>query len=61
MTEDAVRDSVLKIEDDNFEPATRKQRQLYCVAISAKRYALFLLDKNSETRIASSQLSLLRS
>jgi hypothetical protein len=41
----AVPDSVLKIEDDNFEPAKRKQRQLYCVAISAKRYALFLKDE----------------
>jgi hypothetical protein len=44
----AVPDSVLKIEDDNPDPVTRKQRQLYCVAISAKRYALFLLDENSE-------------
>lgn len=42
----AIPGSVLKIEDDNFEPSTRKQRQLYCVAISAKRYALFLKDKN---------------
>jgi DNA polymerase III epsilon subunit-like protein len=38
----AVPGSVLKIEDDNFDPTTHKQRQLYCVAISAKRYALFL-------------------
>jgi hypothetical protein len=42
---DAVPNSVLKIEDDNRYPGTRKQRQLYCVAISAKRYALFLKDK----------------
>ena len=41
----AVPDSVLKIEDDNRDPLTRKQRQLYCVAISAKRYALFLKNK----------------
>jgi hypothetical protein len=33
--------SVLKIEDDNFDPKNGKQRQLYCLAISAKRYALF--------------------
>ena len=39
---DAVPDSILKIEDDNRDPKTQKQRQLYCVAISAKRYALFL-------------------
>jgi hypothetical protein len=38
--------SVLKIEDDNFDPITRKQRQLYCVAISAKRYALFVKFRN---------------
>jgi hypothetical protein len=42
---EAIPGSVLKIEDDNFDPATGKQRQLHCVAISAKRYALFLLDK----------------
>jgi len=41
----AVPDSVLKIEDDNHDPKTGKQRQIYCVAISAKRYALFLKDK----------------
>jgi hypothetical protein len=34
--------SILKIEDDNFDPVTNKQRQIWCVAISAKRYALFL-------------------
>jgi len=37
--------TILKIERDNFDPVTRKQRQLYCLAISAKRYALFLLDE----------------
>jgi hypothetical protein len=41
----AVPGSILKIEDDNFEPTTHKQRQLYCLAISAKRYALFLKDE----------------
>jgi hypothetical protein len=41
----AVHGSVLKIEDDNFDPKTRKQRQIYCVAISAKRYALFLKNE----------------
>ena len=40
--------SVLKIEDDNYEPRTGKQRQLHCLAISAKRYALFIWPKNSE-------------
>ena len=41
---EAVSGSVLKIEDDNYDPATKKQRQLYCLAISAKRYALFTLE-----------------
>ena len=41
----AVPGSILKIEPDNFDPATGKQRQLWCVAISAKRYALFLRNE----------------
>jgi len=41
---EAVPDSILKIEDDNFDPKTKQQRQIYCFAISAKRYALFLYD-----------------
>lgn len=41
---DAIPGSILKIEDDNFDPVTEKQRQLWCVAISAKRYALSTLD-----------------
>ena len=40
--------SILKIEDDNFDRKTGKQRQLHCLAISAKRYALFLCLKNGE-------------
>ena len=42
----AVPGSILKIEDDNWDPITKKQRQLYCVAISAKRYALFVKNKH---------------
>lgn len=38
----AIPGSILKIEDDNFDPISGDQRQLYCVAISAKRYALFI-------------------
>jgi hypothetical protein len=41
----AVPGSVLKIEDCNFDPKTTRQRQLWCYAISAKRYALFVKDK----------------
>ncbi len=36
-----IPESILKIEDDNYDPETKKQRHLYCLAISAKRYALF--------------------
>jgi hypothetical protein len=43
-----VSSSVLKIEKDNFDPITRKQRQLWCVAVSAKRYALFLRSRAGE-------------
>jgi len=41
---DAVPGSILKIEDDNFISQTGIQRQLYCFAISAKRYVPFLPD-----------------
>jgi len=41
---DAIPGSILKIEDDNFDPLTREQRQIHCLAISAKRYSLFVLD-----------------
>src|SRR5579859_7610981 len=37
--------SILKVERDNYDPETGKERQIYCLAISAKRYALFLRDE----------------
>ena len=40
--------SILKIENDNFDPDTGRQRQLWCLAISAKRYALFVRDPIGE-------------
>jgi len=42
----AVPGSILKIEDDNFDPTTGHQREIRCFAISAKRYALFVKDKS---------------
>ena len=42
----AVPGSVLKLEDLNFEPETGERRQLYCHAISAKRYALFNVSES---------------
>ena len=44
----AIPGSILKIEDDNFDPKTGQQRQLWCLAISAKRYTLFLRDPDGE-------------
>jgi hypothetical protein len=40
--------SVLKIEADNFDPKNGAQRQLWCLAISAKRYALFVREDTGE-------------
>lgn len=34
--------SILKIERDHYDPETGEQRQVYCLAVSSKRYALFL-------------------
>jgi hypothetical protein len=47
----AVPYSILKIEDDNFDPKTGKQRELWCLAISAKRYVLFLRDRNGDPEL----------
>jgi hypothetical protein len=44
---DAVPGSILKIEEDNCYPKATNQRQLHCLAISAKRYALFLLGEHN--------------
>ncbi|WP_263365243.1 DNA polymerase [Edaphobacter bradus] len=44
---DAVRGSVLKIEDCNFDPKAKKQRKIWCIAISAKRYVLFTKEKSN--------------
>ncbi len=44
----AVPGSILKIEEDNFDPETGDQRQLHCYAISAKRYTLYMLNEKGE-------------
>lgn len=36
--------SILKAEDQNFEPNSKRPMPLYCYAISAKRYALFNIE-----------------
>lgn len=38
---DIVPGSILELKEENFDEATGQRRQLYCYAISAKRYALF--------------------
>lgn len=38
--------SILKVEDENFDEESKERSQLYFYGISAKRYALFNLDKN---------------
>jgi hypothetical protein len=40
----AVTDPILKLEPENLDPETHEQRQLWCYALSAKRYALFNCD-----------------
>jgi hypothetical protein len=42
----AVRDSLLKLEQENRDPVTGERRQLGCYAISAKRYCLFNLTED---------------
>jgi len=46
-----IHGSVLKTEEDNFDPKTGKRRQLHCLAISAKRYALFLISENGKPQL----------
>lgn len=47
----AIPGSILKVESDNFDPKTGKQRRLWCLAISAKRYALFLRDRRGQPEL----------
>jgi hypothetical protein len=40
--------SILKVEEDNKGPKTGKRRQVWCLAISAKRYTLFVRDRHGK-------------
>jgi hypothetical protein len=51
---DAVPGPILKIEDENYDPKTGLQRQLWCYAISVKRYALFIRNTDGEPEIVKS-------
>ena len=44
----AVPGSILKVESDNRHLKSKKPRQIYCYAISAKRYALFVKNARGE-------------
>jgi hypothetical protein len=54
---DAISGSILKIEECNYEPGTRKRRQLYCFAISAKRYVLFLKSRKGTPELLRKNLT----
>jgi len=41
---DVVPGSILKIEEVNYDPASGARRQVWCVSIASKRYALFTID-----------------
>jgi hypothetical protein len=47
---EAVEGSILKTEGINFDDGSA--RQLYCYAISSKRYALYTCDEHGEPRVA---------
>lgn len=34
--------SILEIEEENYDPETGRQRQIYCLTIASKRYGLFI-------------------
>ena len=45
---EVVPGSILKLEDVNTDPKTGSPRDLYCYAISAKRYTFYTLDKRGD-------------
>lgn len=46
--------SILKIEDENYEPRTGRQREIECFAIAAKRYGLFTRRSDGTPAIVTS-------
>ena len=43
--------SLLKIEDENYDPETGEQREIECLAIAAKRYGLFTRRHDGTPRL----------
>src|SRR5262249_34725260 len=46
-----VSGSILRLEDENFDAQSGKQRALHCYAISSKRYCLYTLDDPGEPQL----------
>ncbi len=53
----AIPGSILKIEDVNFTPGTKKQIPIHCFAISAKRYAFFTIDSKGRPKVIEGEYS----
>jgi hypothetical protein len=49
---DHVPGSILGIKRVNYDPETGAEREVWCLALAAKRYALFTLDANGRPHIA---------
>jgi hypothetical protein len=43
--------SILRLENENIDPRTGERRQLYCYAISAKRYCLYTLSDQGQPEL----------
>jgi hypothetical protein len=43
--------TLLELEDENLDPVTGERVQLYCLAISAKRYCLYTLNADGEPQL----------
>jgi len=56
-----VTGSILNIVPVNFDPETGSERELWCFAIAAKRYALFTRESDGSPRIASDDKDAYRS
>jgi hypothetical protein len=53
--------SILEIEDENYDPDTRQQRQIECYAIASKRYGLFTREPDGKPVLVRSGPKLKRS
>lgn len=59
--ETAISGSILEIEAENFDPETRKQREIECYAIGSKRGARFTRGKDGRPRLTGDSQSRSRS